>query len=350
MAGRDPAEVATNMHVNFNYQVDAAGNLRAEQSFPVTSLVEYRLGGLDFSIARLGGNPGATFGFTQVSTTDAAVGDMMCIMGHPAGWPKRIEAGPCVGLSGNSISYDDIDTLGGNSGSGILRATDGRIVGVHTNGGCNAAGTGANSGVRITSIVAQSPTLQALTTPKLKFTDDPKLKFRDDHGTIKSLDDHATLKFLDDHGTLKALDDHGTLKALDDINTLKFRDDGGTSPVLDAPTTHKATDDVKQPGLDKQFSDHKVPAQDGAMPPGFGGRPGWRGGGAAPFVLSTPHHSMAWSRREAGGAAMTSEVLGQYEAALAQMESAMQQGLDQLAALDAEYRNLLAEYEQVARG
>ena len=159
-----PAEIATNMHVNFNFQVDPSGTLRTEQAFPVVALVEYRLGNLDFAIVRLGGNPGATFGQTQLSVTDAAQGDMLCIIGHPAGLPKRIEAGQALNLTGNSISYNDIDTLGGNSGSGILRATDGRIAGVHTNGGCNAAGTGANFGVRITSIIAQSPTLQALTT------------------------------------------------------------------------------------------------------------------------------------------------------------------------------------------
>ena len=39
-------------------------------------------------------------------------------------------------ITGNLISYSDIDTLGGNSGSGILRASDGRLVGIHTNGGC----------------------------------------------------------------------------------------------------------------------------------------------------------------------------------------------------------------------
>lgn len=320
------AEIATNMHVNFNYQVDPAGNLRVEQSFPIVALIEYRLGGLDFAIVQLGGNPGATFGWTQVSTTDAAVGDMLCIIGHPAGWPKRIEAGPAVSLSGNSIMYNDIDTLGGNSGSGILRATDGRLVGVHTNGGCNAAGTGSNFGVRITSILAQSPTLQGLTAPKLKFVDD--------HVTLKFLDDGGTLKFRDDHVTLKFIDDGGTLKFRDDNVTLKFIDDG----------TLKSLDDTKLPGLDKQFSDHKRPGLDGPLTPGgFDPRSGVAAAaGAVPFVLSTPHHAMTW----AGGAPYEAQT--QYELALAQLESAMQQELAQLTEMDAEYRRLLAEYEQLS--
>ena len=59
--------------------------------------------------------------------------------------------------------------------------------------------------------------------------------------------------------------------------TLKFRDDGGTLKFID---------DWKIPGLGKQ------PAAD--MPTFPGGAFPFRGGGrAAPFVLATPHHSMA---------------------------------------------------------
>jgi V8-like Glu-specific endopeptidase len=35
-------------------------------------------------------------------------------------------------IGGNAIRYNDIDTLGGNSGSGILHANSDSIVGVHT--------------------------------------------------------------------------------------------------------------------------------------------------------------------------------------------------------------------------
>ena len=161
-----PQEIARNMRLNFNFQVDAAGNPRAEQSFPITELIEFRLGGLDMAVCRIGGNPGGAFGQTQLSATDAAAGNMLCIIGHPAGMRKRIEAGPTSAIQGNLITYNDIDTLGGNSGSGILRASDGRLVGIHTNGGCNPQGTGSNFGQRIAAVIAASPTLQAvLNTP-----------------------------------------------------------------------------------------------------------------------------------------------------------------------------------------
>jgi V8-like Glu-specific endopeptidase len=354
-----PTEIATRMHVNFNYQVDPGGNLRTEQSFAVLELVEYRLGGLDFAICRLDGNPGATWGTTTVSTTDAAVNDMICIIGHPAGWPKRIEAGPATNLSGDSIFYNDIDTLGGNSGSGILRAGDGTIVGVHTNGGCNAAGTGSNRGVRITSIIAQSPTLQGITAPTLKVTDDGggKLKFIDDGGKSKLLDDGRTFKFSDDatlkfsdDATLKFSDDGGTVKFTDDGGTLKFSDDGGTLKFRDDGGTLKYVDDVKLPSRDKHLGDVKRPGTDGPRPP-FGGhripRPGVEGshGGPRPFVLSTPHHSMAWSTQGAGAGPADQELVAAYEAAISELASMLEGTLSQAAELDAEYQALLQEYE-----
>ena len=163
-----PQEIARNLHLNFNFQLDSAGNLRTEQSFPILELIEYRLGGVDMAVCRIGGNPGATFGHTLISTTDAVSPEMICIIGHPAGQPKRIEAGPTTQISGNFIRYGDIDTLGGNSGSGILRASDGRLVGVHTNGGCTAASPGdggTNFGQRIAAVIAVSPTLRAVLRP-----------------------------------------------------------------------------------------------------------------------------------------------------------------------------------------
>jgi Trypsin-like peptidase domain len=153
------AEIATNMHVNFNFQVDPNGSLRTEQSFAIVELVEHRLGGIDYAIARIDGDPGLIFGFTQVSSQDPNIGDMICIIGHPEGLPKRIEAGPVTDFHDNLIGYNDIDTLPGNSGSGIISA-EGLVVGVHTNGGCDDKMLGHNHGQRISSIRAISPYLQ----------------------------------------------------------------------------------------------------------------------------------------------------------------------------------------------
>ncbi len=156
-----PSEIARRMHVNFNYQVDPSGKLRKEQEFGVEALVEYRLGGLDFAIVRLAGNPGAVFGIGEVATSDAKIGDMLAIIGHPAALPKRIEAGPLSGFFDDRLLYNDIDTLGGNSGSPIWRAVSGKIIGVHTDGGCTSTG-GVNSGLRVSSLRGESATVNRL--------------------------------------------------------------------------------------------------------------------------------------------------------------------------------------------
>ena len=65
----EPAEIATNMHVNFDYQLDASGLARTEQSFAIVDLVEYRLAGIDYAIVRLNGDPGAAFGVSTIAAS-----------------------------------------------------------------------------------------------------------------------------------------------------------------------------------------------------------------------------------------------------------------------------------------
>jgi V8-like Glu-specific endopeptidase len=319
------ADIATNMHVNFNFQVDAAGNPRPEVSFPITALLEYRLGGLDFAIVRLGGNPGTQFGTTAISVTDAAQGDMCCIIGHPSGLPKRIEAGPALAPAGNQIRYDDIDTLGGNSGSGVLRASDGRIVGVHTNGGCGATspnGVNANFGMRIAAVIAASPTLQNLTRP---------------HTLIAADAPPGTTIFAADIGGTLWARDRTVLAA--DIGTFRSLD-LGTPAARDLFDTRKGFDDLKTPMLDKAFSDTKPAASDfPVFDPGVIGRP-FGSPLARPFVLATPHRAMAWT-----GEDQRENDLQSVEAMLQQTREAILQHEQALQALSTQYEQLAAEYQ-----
>lgn len=319
-----PQQIALNMHLNFNYQVDPSGTLRTEEKFPITQLIEYRLGGLDYAICRIGNNPGNTFGINGLSTVDAAVGDMLCIMGHPLGVPKRVEAGPCSSLSDVNIFYNDIDTLGGNSGSGILRASTGLLVGVHTNGGCNPQGTGSNLGFRISKIKAVSPTLQALPAPTSAVADVI--------GTTVVADQPvATSVFADNSNP-----------ALD-VLTLVTTDSPNTFTVLDNPRTHVFIDNMgrSNPALDNIL---KNPGSDGI------GRPfdpifdPFRGGGGRPFILATPHHIQTPEHEAA--AAMQSD----YETALAQLSQAIQQSTAELEALHQMYQQTLAEYQALMFG
>lgn len=310
-------EIATRMNVEFNFQVDSNGVLQSPVSFAVEELIEYRLDGLDFAIVRLSGNPGQQFGVTRLAEDDGNQGDMICIIGHPAGQPKRIEAGPITSFEDFRVRYNDIDTLGGNSGSGILRASDGCIVGIHTNGGCNAAMTGSNFGVRITRVRAASPSIQAIGAHTNTIRDiitstvadrittiqsDRLTTVRDDQiNTLPTFDRQPTTVVLDKFPT-NVIDDRGPTNILRDLRPTSIIDDRGptnilldrgpTSIVLDqGPTSilaDRGTDpigDRKVSGLDKQFSDR--------IPDRFGGLRGGRLGeaGAMPFVMATPHHA-----------------------------------------------------------
>ena len=200
---------------------------------------------------------------------------------------------------------------------------------------------------------------EGLCAPTFKFIDDfPTLKFRDDRPTIKVLDDRPTIKFVDDGGTLKTFDDRPTMKFFDDRPTLKFGDDGGTLKAIDdGGGTHKAIDDVKSPGLDaggqvKMAMDPMDPVR----PTEVRQPPASR---ATPFVLATPHHSMAWASTFPGSLeqalAGLEQQLGEYEAALGQLEAAKAQGalsaedLGQMETLKQEFEAMLAEHDQLAR-
>lgn len=145
-------------YVAFNYEVaPGSTSLLVQSHYRVSAIVENGLGGLDYAILRLDGSPGNTWGIAPVASADPATGATIAIIGHPNRQPKKIEAGTVASFGTNSIRYGNIDTLGGSSGSGVIDSS-GRIVGVHTNGGCTATG-GSNYGTRISRIRAVSSVL-----------------------------------------------------------------------------------------------------------------------------------------------------------------------------------------------
>jgi len=354
------SEIATNMHIQFNRQDDPSGNPRAEQSFPILELVEYRLEGLDFAIVRLGGNPGGTFGVTQVSTTDANVGNMLCIIGHPAGVPKRIEAGPTTDLHGARIGYNDIDTLGGSSGAGILRASDGHIVGIHTNGGCSGSGPGPdnshNHGVRITSIIESSPTLRRITTPTFKHPRDDILKHPEDD-ILKNPDTDRLKRPIDDITSPRGNDFIGTFpgRLWGDQQTHPWTDNPGTSPWKDNNFTTPRNGDVKLGAYDKPpFSDNRIPDRFGNLKiPGDQFRqPNSRFTNTKrPFILATPHH-IRTNEAECQTQYSTGneQIVEQYEVALMQLEQEMQENTNMLEQLQQQYEEIIAEYQSLLYG
>jgi V8-like Glu-specific endopeptidase len=157
-----PKEIAVNMHVGFNFQIDPSSRkVRKEDRHAVVELLEYRLGKLDYAIVRLDGSPGKKWGFARVSRVDATENETLCLIGHPGGAPKRVASGPATDFQDTRVGYNTLDTVGGDSGAGLL-GESGWLVGVHTNGGCHYPQRGHNYGQCIASLVAVSPTLAKL--------------------------------------------------------------------------------------------------------------------------------------------------------------------------------------------
>jgi hypothetical protein len=161
MVPADAFALAKLQTINFKFQVDrATGAERAPDVFPVVKLLEYGFdapGSLDYALIELGPNssgalPGDIYKIATVIIRKPTAGETTAIIQHPSGMPKKIEAGKILQVEGPIVYYNDVDTLGGSSGSGI-RDNAGNIIGVHTNGGCPFTG---NSGVTTEAVSAVS--------------------------------------------------------------------------------------------------------------------------------------------------------------------------------------------------
>ena len=157
-------EMAQLMCVCFNYQRNGAtGHMRPGAVFPVLALMEYSATDLDYAIVKLGPDalgrlPGdkELYGKLTVATKHfPQKNDILCIIQHPNGSEKKVEAGHLMDSRNGRIAYNDIGTFGGASGSPILYEKTGEIVGVHVKGGSLPIG-GFNSGTAISAIRAVS--------------------------------------------------------------------------------------------------------------------------------------------------------------------------------------------------
>jgi len=156
-AGHCISSGSVGQFVSFNFELNLIPILTVgpQTHVVITEVLEDDVGGVDYAIVRLAGSPGNTFGVTPVAPADALAGSPIAMIGHPDHHPKMVEAGTVAPDSdASAIRYFNLDTLGGSSGSGLLDP-QGRIVGVHTNGGCTASG-GTNFGTPISRIRAVS--------------------------------------------------------------------------------------------------------------------------------------------------------------------------------------------------
>lgn len=161
------AQAALEMEVDFNYQVDPSGIARPITTVNVLELVEYRLGGVDYSVIRVA-PPGAVWRTTAITPFSMQVGQPVTIIQHPNGEPKQVHSGPIASLTATAMDYSTADTEGGSSGSGVLNEWTGMIHAIHTNGGCDTGTT--NRGVPVSAIYAVSPRIQTLAIDAAKLS------------------------------------------------------------------------------------------------------------------------------------------------------------------------------------
>ena len=155
----------------FNYQ-KAAGSeqLRKQVHVKIKSVVEdggYQsgnplAGGLDYAILELAEPVGRQFGFARVANDPMKNRRRISSIQHPRGKAKMVHGGKIGGRYRGMyyVTYVDMDTHPGSSGSGVLN-TKGELVAVHTNGGCTAKG-GENAGVPIKRIVLKSQVIKRM--------------------------------------------------------------------------------------------------------------------------------------------------------------------------------------------
>jgi|1185.fasta_scaffold02334_3 V8-like Glu-specific endopeptidase len=166
-----PTDLAKLMLVDFNFQRDGTAcadeqeprtcPYRRPDTYTIVRLLEHRrpnIAGvkLDYAIIELapdssGQLPGQKYGFVPFDAADqGASTDVLTIIQHPNGQVKQIAAGQRQNLSIDlAVIYYGIDTSWGSSGAGVLNRL-GRLIGIHTNGGCDVIH--ANSGLTLNAV------------------------------------------------------------------------------------------------------------------------------------------------------------------------------------------------------
>lgn len=173
-----PSEIAGFLQARVRYQ--KARTTHGEETsfyFDVTKLLEFgpkEANGLDYALIEI-----ATTNLNGIALTEKATAatlnpafpakdSLLAIVQHPDGELKQVDSGKLKALGtiervpGDYLVYDDIDAFGGSSGAGVFDA-EGRLVAIHTNGGCGEEGAEGNYGLSLKSIVERSRKLKQLT-------------------------------------------------------------------------------------------------------------------------------------------------------------------------------------------
>lgn len=158
-------EASFNTPVSRNYTPQRSKTQDIYEVFKTSITYQYETIGTDWAVLRLKKNkitgkyPGDVQGKYFVSFDVPRVGTKIRITGYgkdedsPQGnFAQQTHTGKILSISNSWTSVTgmshNIDTMGGNSGSSILREDNDEIIAIHTNGGCKSFG-GSNSATLI---------------------------------------------------------------------------------------------------------------------------------------------------------------------------------------------------------
>lgn len=152
----------------FNTPISRNGriqNSKPEDTYEVDQAsVRYVNGGMgnDWAVLRLKANnitgrlPGDVQGKYEIATDIVPTsGEVIRITGYgrdsadaDRNFAQQSHTGPIYKVRGSTL-YHQADTMGGNSGSSIVRESDQKIIGIHTHGGCSRSRSSANASTLI---------------------------------------------------------------------------------------------------------------------------------------------------------------------------------------------------------
>ena len=138
----------------------------------------------DFTLLRVAGRPGDTFGYFKLKPHKAKPNQSLFIIHHPAGMPKRLTRFRCKAYAPQP--YADIffrhrcDTLGGSSGS-LIFDLDFDVVALHNQGGLHKnSSTSFNRGISIFTLMQDPIFRQYVENPSGGLIPPDDLKKRSD--------------------------------------------------------------------------------------------------------------------------------------------------------------------------
>jgi parallel beta-helix repeat protein len=136
------------------------GNSQGVDRFTVSPQIVETSRELDYTVLRVFGNPSTKYGRLELAAADPEDSEFLWIIGHPQGQSQHISREGCAAaipaISDEGKLMHSCDTLGGNSGSPVIRLSDKRVIGLHHAGDSR---TGFNMAIPMTRILAQSRVL-----------------------------------------------------------------------------------------------------------------------------------------------------------------------------------------------